>query len=104
MGVILTSFYLFFSLSGIQSVYSFICMSLFLLGFFLLFFIVVINSLLWVGNTYLKILDFSQHFIADAPMKKKKSKNVVLLLEDFWSVKSPMEEGVEKRVKTDRMQ
>ena len=29
------------------------------------------------GNPYLKILDFSQLFIADAPMKKK-SKNLVL--------------------------
>ena len=31
------------------------------------------------GNPYLKILDFSQLFIADAPMKKK-SKNLVLPL------------------------
>ena len=40
---------------------------------------VVFNLLLKIssGNQYLKILDFSQIFIADAPMKKK-SNNLVL--------------------------
>ena len=53
------------------------------------------------GNPYLKIIDYSQLFIADAPMKKTNPKFLIYHLKgDFcsWSVKSPMEERAYKSV------